>query len=249
MSDAFFRLSFHWANTRQRLLDAGNSPWLLRKTVIRALTAPLALVASASFAAAIMPWNQNFVHTNGPIKGDWQDSIPVVPLGLAFVYNLFATIYVLWNAQPVHSIFEGIVDFLIWAALIPGVVFAAWGGVFNLWTSATVEANGMVYCDMDMNALSRWCFPALYQIGELELAGVVFAIPVWLMHTFLFIHGCIEGCMRRRQRIQVQDIAAIKELESGRPAQTNWTNFSRVSYQATRPNYSPPPPLPRAYYR
>jgi hypothetical protein len=73
-------IRFHWANTRQRLLDAGNSPWLMRKTVLRALTAPLALVAFGSFAAAIIPWNENFVHTNGPSKGDWQDSIPVAPV-------------------------------------------------------------------------------------------------------------------------------------------------------------------------
>lgn len=78
--NSFSGLGFHWANTRQRLLDAGNSPWLLRKTVIRFLTAPLALIAAASFAAAIMPWNQNFIHTSGPSKGDWQDSVPVAPV-------------------------------------------------------------------------------------------------------------------------------------------------------------------------
>lgn len=83
------------------------------------------------------------------------------------------------NARPVHSIVEGIVDFLVWTVLIPGVVFAAWGGVFNLWTSPSVSAGGMVICDVGRNALSRECFPALYQIGELELAGVVFATPVW----------------------------------------------------------------------
>lgn len=95
------------------------------------------------------------------------------------MYNLFATFYVFLNARPVHSILEGIVDFLVWAVLIPGVVLAAWGGAFNLWTSPTVGAGGMIICDMDRNALSRECFPELYQIGELELAGVVFAIPVW----------------------------------------------------------------------
>ncbi|KKA22377.1 hypothetical protein T310_3583 [Rasamsonia emersonii CBS 393.64] len=129
-----------------------------------------------------MPWNQTFVHTSGPIKGDWQDSVPVAPLILAFVYNLFATFYVFLNARPVHSILEGIVDFLVWAVLIPGVVLAAWGGAFNLWTSPTVGAGGMIICDMDRNALSRECFPELYQIGELELAGVVFAIPSTTVH-------------------------------------------------------------------
>jgi hypothetical protein len=79
----------------------------------------------------------------------------------------------------VHRAVEGVIDFLIWAALIPGIIFAIWGGVFNLWQRPSIESNGMVICDVGMNALSRECFPELYHIGELELAGIVFAIPVW----------------------------------------------------------------------
>jgi hypothetical protein len=79
----------------------------------------------------------------------------------------------------VYPILEGIVDFLIWSVLVPGVVLAAWGGAFNLWHSPTAGAGGMILCDLAINASSRECYPQLYQVGELELAGIIFAIPVW----------------------------------------------------------------------
>lgn len=40
-------------------------------------------------------------------------------------------------------------------------------------------AGSMVVCDTGMNMFSKECNPELYQIGDLELAGVVFAILVW----------------------------------------------------------------------
>jgi hypothetical protein len=83
MPDYVVRIRFRWANTRQRLLDSGNSPWLLRKTVVRLITALLALVSFVSFAAAIPSWNRVFVHMSGPSKGDWQDGIPIAPVQLS----------------------------------------------------------------------------------------------------------------------------------------------------------------------
>lgn len=87
--------------------------------------------------------------------------------------------YVSRAAQPVPWALESVMDFLVWAGLIPGILFATWGGVFNLWRRPSIESNGMVICDTVVNAYSRECFPELYRIGELELTGIVFAIPVW----------------------------------------------------------------------
>jgi hypothetical protein len=86
---------------------------------------------------------------------------------------------VLRTARPVPWALESVIDFLVWAALIPGILFAAWGGVFNLWQKPSIQSNGTVVCGTGMNAYSRECFPELYHIGELELAGIVFALLVW----------------------------------------------------------------------
>lgn len=100
MDQTIYRLKTHWSATRQRLEDNnqnGTSRWLLRKTAIRFVTAHLALIGFALFAAAIKPWEENFVHTKGPAKGDWQDGVPIAPvcsfslLGFRSTYNIELT--------------------------------------------------------------------------------------------------------------------------------------------------------------
>lgn len=100
-------------------------------------------------------------------------------LALSFIYNIFHTIHVLWRAKPVHALVNGIVDFLVWAVLIPGIIFAAWGGAFHLWRQPVIEPGGEVLCDIAQNVFSRECYPELYRIGELELGGIVFGIFIW----------------------------------------------------------------------
>ncbi|KAH8704751.1 hypothetical protein BGW36DRAFT_392538 [Talaromyces proteolyticus] len=166
------------ARVQQKISEAGNSPWLFKKTVIRSGGGILAVVSMAFFAAAIDHWNRTFVHTSGSVRGDWQDGIPIGPLTLAFLYNIGTAVYVFYTGRAVHLAIELVVDFLVWAALVPGLIFSIWGGTFRLWHRATVSSN-MVMCNSGTNALSRECFPELYHIGFLELAGILLAIPVW----------------------------------------------------------------------
>lgn len=95
------------------------------------------------------------------------------------MFNFLAAYYSLWYAKPVHAVLAASTDLLVWAVLIPGVVFAAWGGTFNLWQSPIIEPAGELLCTNKMNIFAAECFPALYQIGGLELAGVVFGTVVW----------------------------------------------------------------------
>lgn len=78
--------------------------------------------------------------------------------------------------QSIHTLLHTVPDFLIWGLLIPAITFATWGGSFQSWRSE--PTRGVSFCS-GMNAFSRECFPALYTIGALELAAVVFACIVW----------------------------------------------------------------------
>lgn len=92
MSDMLNRWQFHWDNTRQRMIDNGHSSSLLRTVVLRLFAALFALLGLSLFAAAIQPWNMTFVHAKSPIKGDWQDALPIIPVGqpsLFFVRLLY----------------------------------------------------------------------------------------------------------------------------------------------------------------
>lgn len=80
MNGTISRLRFQCMNIRDRLSNAVHTPWLLTKTVLRGITALLALISLSFFAAAIPSWNRNLVHINGPDKGDWQDGIPIAPV-------------------------------------------------------------------------------------------------------------------------------------------------------------------------
>lgn len=88
------------------------------------------------------------------------------------------------TAKQVPYVVELIVDFLIWTTLVPALVFATWGGVFNVWETATTtmdpNSSGMVVmCDESNNFWSRECFPVLYPMGLIEIAAIGFAVPVW----------------------------------------------------------------------
>lgn len=83
------RLRFGWMNIRDRLSrDPAHTPWLFIKTILRGITAVLALISLSFFAAAIPLWNRNLEHINGPNKGDWQDGIPIAPVSRLFSYRL-----------------------------------------------------------------------------------------------------------------------------------------------------------------
>lgn len=81
------------------------------------------------------------------------------------------------TSKAIPFVIEAVIDFFVWATLVPGLVFATWGGVFNVWQKATV-VSGMIMCTPTNNYFSKECFPELYPVGMLELAGITFAVPV-----------------------------------------------------------------------
>ncbi|EED23555.1 conserved hypothetical protein [Talaromyces stipitatus ATCC 10500] len=181
MNGTISRFRFQCMNIRDRLV---HTPWLFIKTVIRGITAALAVISLSFFAAAIPCWNHNLEHIHGPEKGDWQDGIPIAPLALAFLYNTCTTIYAVKKGKGVpYHILEVLIDFLILSALAAALVFAIWGGVFNVWSTASTMMGPsgmmMVMCDESSNAFSRECFPELYPLGLIEIAAIGFAVPVW----------------------------------------------------------------------
>ena len=65
-------------------------------------------------------------------------------------------------------------DLLVWVLLIPSIVFAIAGGIFWSWADVTRGQNGEIDCGFTFNAFSPECSPIVYQIGRMEIAGVVF---------------------------------------------------------------------------
>ena len=70
-------------------------------------------------------------------------------------------------------------DLFLWIVLIPAITLPAWGGTFNLWGKQIDLIDDVPACSNGVDTLTKACYPDLYQIGELELAGVVFSIVVW----------------------------------------------------------------------
>ncbi|KAL1845469.1 hypothetical protein Plec18167_008895 [Paecilomyces lecythidis] len=242
MGSTIYRMKTYWASHRERV-NAGNSPRLFQKTLLRFVTAHFALLGAILLAAAINPWQENFFHSTGS-PGDWQDGFPIAPLLLSFLFNIMNSFYVFKTATPFRGLVTGIFDFLVWAILIPAVTFSAWAGVFNIWKQPTMAMSGsMVICDSGMNMFSKECNPELYKIGSLELAGIVFSILVWFITTFLFVHGCLEGMRGPRRGSQssekpsIPDRSGFYDLERGPP---RFTRRSRGPPVLTRPPMAMP---------
>jgi hypothetical protein len=60
-----------------------------------------------------------------------------------------------------------IIDFLIWGGLVPAITFSTGLGLFEFWHNYVEEEFGPLV------------WHALKEIGDLELAGVIFACFVW----------------------------------------------------------------------
>lgn len=53
--------------------------------VLHSLNVTFSLVSTGIFIAVIPIWNANFFHSTGPVRGDWPDSLPIIPLVLTFI--------------------------------------------------------------------------------------------------------------------------------------------------------------------
>lgn len=67
----------------------------------------------------------------------------------------------------IHPLFPLVIDFLVWATLVPAITFSAGLGMFEFWTKE-IETDG-----------GPLLWHVLHKIGSRELAGVVFACIVW----------------------------------------------------------------------
>ena len=88
-------------------------------------------------------------------------------LVFAFVYNVTMAFLILSRKLTIHPIAPLVVDFCIWAALVPAITFSAGLGMFEFWTTE-IETDG-----------GPLLWHVLHEIGSRELAGVVFACLVW----------------------------------------------------------------------
>jgi len=57
--------------------------------VLHSLNTFFSLVTICGFAAVLPIWNANFFHSTGIIRGDWPDTLPILPLFITFTASFF----------------------------------------------------------------------------------------------------------------------------------------------------------------
>ncbi|KAK2807336.1 hypothetical protein FQN50_005491 [Emmonsiellopsis sp. PD_5] len=175
--------------SRHRLQDL--DPRWSAELIVRLVTSHFSLIALSLFAAVIEPWKRNFVHMNTPTPapGAWQDGLPIAPLLLSVFFNTISSIYTLTRGKLAHPTFKLTADFLVCAFLIPAMALVISGGAFRLWRPTVKSAGNSITCTEE-NVFARECFPELYRVGSMELAGLGFAGATWLLHLSLFVYTC-----------------------------------------------------------
>jgi len=172
--------------TQRRLLEADRR-WRA-KCILRTLATVFSLIGFSLFAAAVPKWDADFYWGGGPNRGDWQDGFPIAVLVFAFLYNIVMIFQMLHRKTYVMPLVPLIVDFLVWGALVPAITFSAGLGLFEFWHNNVEEDGGPLL------------WHVLKQIGGLELAAVIFACFVWVLHFVLFILACIDTHKWRKAR-------------------------------------------------
>lgn len=185
-------------------------------TILHATGLVGSLIAISLFAAAIPRWNANFFHNKGPNRGDWTDGMPLGPLVFAFLYHASVLIHaqiqksrgtdVSLGATASLSQLSLIVHTagptLVLLSLFASLLLAIYGSLFRFWQPAVRTQNGLLICNM-LNIFSRECQPTLYDIGSLQIAGIVFGILVWILHFTLLLIS-LRSLRRARLAKQLQ---------------------------------------------
>jgi hypothetical protein len=174
-----------------------------------------AFLSIALFAAAIPRWNANFFHSRGPNRGDWTDGMPLAPLTVAFIFHVVALAQTRFRkTRYAEDLTHGyalsqwfviihlILPILVLASLFPALILAAYGSLFRFWQPAVHTQSGLLICNM-LNIFTRECAPALYHIGALQIAAIVFGIAVWSIHFVLLLVG-LRNWRRSRLAKQLQ---------------------------------------------
>ena len=169
-------------------------------SILHILSLLASLIAVSLFAAAILSWNRNFFHNTGPNKGDWTDGVPIAPLSLAALYHAMVLIHVQLQrfrksdvSTPsgaslgrIPLILHMIVPGLVLLSLFPALLLAAYGSLFRFWQPAVRTRSGILVCNT-LNLFTRECEPTLYNIGSLQIAAIVFASLVGILHFALLL--------------------------------------------------------------
>ncbi|KAI4140967.1 MAG: hypothetical protein LQ340_007759 [Diploschistes diacapsis] len=170
------------------------------------------------FAAAIAYTNDNFTNTQG--TGDWSDGLCLAPIIFSLLYNPIALVMHLLfrNKRPIHPAIRIGLDLVVWGLSVPAIVFGILGGVFWYWTQAIPNADGSIDCTFFFNTWSETCTPVAYQIGRLEIAGLVLLFFIFIIHITLFVFACID--LQRKKFVasleaeEVFDMEYRKDIES-----------------------------------
>jgi len=169
------------------------------KAVLRVSGTIFAAVATGLFAASIAATNANFINLSGP--GDWNDGLALAPVVLALLYNPLTLFHhlVLRDGKPAHPALHVAVDLLLWAMLVPSIIVAVGGGIFWYWTAGVPSTNngGVIDCGFSFNAFAPECSPVAYSIGRMEIAGIVFAFLLFVIHLVLFVFASLDLHRRR----------------------------------------------------
>ncbi|OAG38170.1 hypothetical protein AYO21_07630 [Fonsecaea monophora] len=204
------------------------------------------LIAISLFAAAIPRWNANFFHNTGPNRGDWTDGMPLGPLTFAFVYHaiVLGQQRRQQNSRSTEDsslrpslsrrglIIHTTVPILVLLSLLPGLLLAGYGSLFRVWQPAVRTQSGILVCNM-LNIFTRECAPTLYDIGNLQLAGIAFGTVVWSLHFALLLVS-----LRNLRRGML-----VKQLQREKMAQyaRNERSYSRGSRQGYASRHGPTP--------
>lgn len=185
-------------------------------TILHAAGLVGSLIAISLFAAAIPRWNANFFHNKGPNRGDWTDGMPLGPLVFAFLYHASVLVHAqiqksrgtdvslgaTASLSPLSLIIHTAGPTVVLLSLFASLLLAAYGSLFRFWQPAVRTQNGLLICNM-LNIFSKECQPTLYDIGNLQIAGIVFGILVWILHFTLLLVS-LRNLRRTRLAKQLQ---------------------------------------------
>ncbi|PGH12534.1 hypothetical protein AJ80_06695 [Polytolypa hystricis UAMH7299] len=133
----------------------------------------------------------------------------------SFLFNVIIPIHTIRKGRSGYFTIKLISDSVICALLIPAITLSVIKATFHLWKATVVSPSGLIICDED-NTYSPDCFPGVYQIGCMELAGVILGCLIWILHFSLFIYSCrAKRTQTRRQARAHRNHSQMKERGEG----------------------------------
>ncbi|KPI39320.1 uncharacterized protein AB675_4993 [Cyphellophora attinorum] len=234
--------SFFLSKSTRNELSVADPRWR-SKTVLHLITVNFAFVAIALFGAVVPMWNDNFFHGRG-LRGDWTDGLILAPLLVSFIISCTTIITIFIQRKRLPPLFNIGALLAILFFLLIAIVFAGVGSIFPHWRSTTTpNQNGVVLCNT-LNMFTRECEPMMYRIGELQIAGLIFSIIVWLTTSLLVVIAVQEWrdmkFLRKHQLRKLQLYTDPEKTTGGRPGGRTGKQI-KLRNSITRMSYLRPP--------